>query len=237
MPEFTLIFGVVIFFAVALLIFLTAKTVLHSLSLVLMLLFVLSGILGVFVVKDAIELRDKLSVSDNLVVLADGSSALTGFVLSEQPEILSEEASDDLNTGIAGGSTTGDYYKVFIVDIKIMDELPSKEIKFLDETYSAEKVKSALLSPNIANELGIVVSSSNEEIKASLFSVVFSEYILGDPLVLFEQYKEGNVRVKPESAVFQFMKFAPIGLIKTIIGNAFDVAEKQAKQLEEELEE
>ena len=234
MPEFGLILGVVIFFALALLIFLTAKTLLHSLSLVLILLFLVSAAGGFFVIKDALELKDRLSTSDNLVVLADNNKAVTGFVLSAKPAFLSDEFRGDVTTALSGGKTKGDYYKIFIVDAKILDEQPGSEIEFSGKTYKAGSVKDALLSDDTAKALGVSGSTDPYELRAALFSSVFVDYVMKDPLLLFGQYKKGNIRVEPETAVFKFMKFAPVGLLKTVVGSAFNFAEKKSGELEKQ---
>ena len=121
-----------------------------------------------------------------------------------------------------------------VQDAKIMDELQTNQIEFAQKTYSKDEAARALKSDNPSEVLGLREGVSRDELKAALFSEIFSNYVLNDPLVLFEQYKEGNVRVEPETAVFRFMRFAPVGLIKSLIGGAFEFAEKKSSNDEGE---
>jgi len=219
---------------------LTAKTVLHSLSLVLMLLFALSGIIGFIVVKDAIDFRKNLAVQDNIIVLADGNEALAGYILGDPPSLLTGEQAGDAEAVVAGRRTEGDYYKAFVIDIKILDEIPGGEVIISDDfEIPAEDAKEALRSddPQAVLKLPssqVLSAASGEELKVVLFSLIFSNHLAQDPLFLFEQYKEGNVRVEPETSLFKFMKYAPIGLIKAVAGSAFELAGKKSQEFEEE---
>ena len=72
------------------------------------------------------------------------------------------------------------------------------------------------------------VTSADE--KAALFSVILADNILSskNPLFFFSQFKEGNIVIYPETALFKSVKLVTVSFIENIGKKIFEKAKEKA---------
>jgi len=158
-----------------------------------------------FIYRDFMDLRENFSLSSKEVLLVDGSEVITGIILEGDDfkalgnQQLNEISSELKNKNYEG--ILGDNYKLMILDADI--------IKDLDKTFES--------------------GSSSE--KATLFAALVSEEIIANknPLFFFSQFKDGNIIIYPETALFKTVKLVPIDLFKDIAESLFETTKEKAK--------
>lgn len=161
-----------------------------------------------FLYQDVSDLRQNFTLQTKKVILVDGEEIITGFFLDPNVNVLEPEQLNQLTPYIRDKdyeTILDDSYKLMIFDVGIISEIDN-EIEFENE----------LITPNKA--IGILKSNTENEIKASLFSIILADEILNsrNPLFFFSEYKKGNIVVYPETTLFKTVKIIPVSFIKDI---------------------
>ena len=174
-----------------------------------------------FIYRDFMDLRENFGQSSKEAMLVDGSKVITGIVLEGGSfETLSDQQLDEISSGLKNKNyeeILGDNYKLMILDADIVDDLDN-EVEVLGQTMSQKEIKKTLES-----------GSSSE--KAALFAALLSKEIIANknPLFFFSQFKDGNILIYPETALFKTVKLVPIDLFKGIAGSLFTETKEKAK--------
>ena len=174
-----------------------------------------------FIYLDFMDLKEKFGSSSKEVLLVDGSEVITGIVLEgDSFEALSNQQLNEISSelenkdyeGILGGN-----YKLMILDADIIKDLDNK-VEVLGQAMPQEEIKKTFES-----------GSSSE--KATLFAALLSEEIIANknPLFFFSQFKDGNIIVYPETALFKTVKLVPIGLFNNAAKSLFERTRETAK--------
>jgi len=174
-----------------------------------------------FIYRDFMDLKEKFGSSSKEVLLVDGSEVITGIVLEgDSFEALSNQQLNEISSelenkdyeGILGGN-----YKLMILDADIIKDLDNK-VEVLGQAMPQEEIKKTFES-----------GSSSE--KATLFAALLSEEIIANknPLFFFSQFKDGNIIVYPETALFKTVKLVPIGLFNNAAKSLFERTRETAK--------
>ena len=174
-----------------------------------------------FIYRDFMDLKEKFGSSSKEVLLVDGSEVITGIVLEgDSFEALSNQQLNEISSelenkdyeGILGGN-----YKLMILDADIIKDLDNK-VEVLGQAMPQEEIKKTFES-----------RSSSE--KATLFAALLSEEIIANknPLFFFSQFKDGNIIVYPETALFKTVKLVPIGLFNNAAKSLFERTRETAK--------
>jgi hypothetical protein len=174
-----------------------------------------------FIFQDFKDLRENFSVSEKKVILKNEDKVLTGLLLNEDTDLMSNEQLTDYSSYLKNKDyekILGDSYKLMVFDVDIISNLDA-EIEFLDETITSDKAVTMLKS------------ETNPEIKAELFSILLADEILSsrNPLFFFSEFKNGNIMIYPETALFKTIKFIPVSLIKDIGKKIFEKTKEKAK--------
>ena len=113
----------------------------------------------------------------------------------------------------------GDSYKLMVFDVEIISNLDT-EIEMEGFRITTDEAASTLKS-----------SAANPQEKAALFSVILADEILssGNPLFFFSEFKEGNIAIYPETALFKTVKLIPLSLIENIGKKIFEEGKEKAK--------
>jgi len=176
-----------------------------------------------FIYRDFMDLRENFGQSSKEAMLVDGSKVITGIVLEGGSfETLSDQQLDEISSGLKNKNyeeILGDNYKLMILDADIVDDLDN-EVEVLGQTMSQKEIKKTLES-----------GSSSE--KAALFAALLSKEIIANknPLFFFSQFKDGNILIYPETALFKTVKLVPIDLFKNIAKSLFDKTKEKANAL------
>lgn len=178
-----------------------------------------------FIYRDIVDLRENFSSSEKKIILVDGSKILTGFLFNGGVSFLGGNQLDEYSTYLNNGDyekILGDSYKLMIFDVDIASNL-GNEIDIGGRT--------------ILRDDAISILRSEKEIspreKAALFSSILSTNILTsqNPLFFFSEFKKGNIRIYPETALFKMVKVAPTFIIKDIGINLYEKTKETAKTL------
>jgi hypothetical protein len=73
--------------------------------------------------------------------------------------------------------------------------------------------------------------NTNAGEKAELFSTILADEILSSksPLFFFSEFKDDNIVIYPETALFKTIKIIPLSFIKDVAGKIFDKTKETAK--------
>ncbi len=220
------------------------KWTFRIISLIFLIGFVLSLVLGFFVYKDLTDLKENWPDSDKLLLLANDkiyAGMITTFGEGKEPVFV--ENLEDYQTAYQNKNyevLLGSNYKLFIFKLS-MFEKSSEEIEFGDARISQQVIINAIESDDpyefIASDLiekGEISSKENwksdmiKEIgdivkfKGILFGMLLQNEMAKDPLFIFKQYNQRNVIIYPESISFKLIKIVPFslmeGVTKKVIG-------------------
>lgn len=223
MDPIPLIIGVVVFFIVISVIFSVIKGIMKILLLIFTVLAIVLVIGGFFVIIDFKEFREKFPTEEKTIILEDEGNILTGFTMTtedEEPLFLTQEQVDSFSGYLKADkldAIQGNSYKLMIIDLDIFEEMSTDILEIGPQEFTKEFVVSVLRSDDAVSLMEDtdmdLFFRDDITIKAAMFVTVFNE-ITKNPLFFFSQYKEENILVYPETAIFKAIKFLPIGLVE-----------------------
>ena len=175
-----------------------------------------------FIYQDFKDLRENFGVSEKKVILKDDDKVLTGLILGEDTALMSDDQLNDYSSYLKNDNyekILGDSYKLMVFDVEIISNLDT-EIDIGTQTITQDDAVAILKSKN-----------SGAEEKASLFSILLADEILSskNPLFFFSEFKNGNIIIYPETALFKTIKIIPVSFIKDIGEKIFDKSKEKAK--------
>jgi hypothetical protein len=158
--------------------------------------------------------------------LKDEDKVLTGLLLNEDTDLMNDEQLNDYSSYLKGDDyekILGDSYKLMVFDVEIISNLDN-DIELGYKTITSDEA------------ITILKSNSGSQEKAALFGVILADEILSskNPLFFFSEYKNGNIIIYPETALFKTIKFIPLSLIKNIGKKIFEKGKEKAISLVEE---
>ncbi len=236
MPYLYLILSIV----ALILLFIIFKTVLKAFFKIFLyaflILFVATGVFGYLIYRDAMDFKEKFTVSDNLFLLVDNGRIISGFVMHKagEPGALTTEQLDVIRSEYNGGKFTGNlaqYYKTVVIKTEVFNASGSVD-------YSGQKIEKRLMlevlrSDNPVDtyldarqrELGLIqidreatksaIGISDEELKLSFFVLLYADDLGVNPLKIILQYKKGNIAIYPETVMFKTIRYLPLNLVET----------------------
>ena len=174
-----------------------------------------------FIYQDFKDLRENFGVSEKKVILKDENEILTGLVLNEDTNLMTNKQLNDYSSYLRNNDydkILDDSYKLMVFDVDIISNLDA-EIEFGNELITTDE------------SITILKTSGNKEDKASLFSILLEDEILSsrNPLFFFSEFKKGNIIIYPETALFKTIKFIPLSLIEDIGKKIFEKTKEKAK--------
>jgi len=181
-----------------------------------------------FIYRDFMDLRENFGLSSKEVLLVDGSEVVTGIILKgDDFEALSSQQLNEFSFELKNKNyeeILGGNYKLMILDVDIVNDLDN-QVDVLGQTMPQEEIKKTLKA-----------GSSSE--KATLFAALLSEEIIANknPLFFFSQFKDGNIIIYPETALFKTVKLVPIDLFNDVAESLFTKTKEKAKALIAEAE-
>jgi energy-coupling factor transporter transmembrane protein EcfT len=175
-----------------------------------------------FIYQDFTDLKKNFGVSEKKIILIDEDKVLIGLMLNEDTDLMTNEQLNDYSSYLKNNNyekILGDGYKLMVFDVEIISNLDT-ELELGDKTITSDEAILILKSDII----------SLQE-KASLFSIILADEILSsrNPLFFFSEFKNGNVIIYPETALFKTIKIIPLSLIKNIGEKIFEKTKEKAK--------
>lgn len=190
------------------------KRLFKLLSYISIIIVVIIGVNAFFIYNDVIDLKKNFADSTKKIILVDNDKALTGLLLNDETKIIEQQELNKISANLANKDyerAQGESYKLMIFDIDVLSSL-NDDLSMGESTISREKAIS-------------ILNSSNDEMeKADLFESILGYNILTskNPLFFFSQFKEGNIIVYPETALFKTVKIIPVGLVRETAISMFE---------------
>jgi hypothetical protein len=217
------------------------KIVFRIVSIFLALFLAIIIVTSLMVLNDANNFRKNFANSSNLFILNANGSFISGIVLNNaDTDPFAAISQDKLDSAwkeydrenIAG--LTKGYYKVFIVDIKALDDLEYTRLKDKNVDLEKSEVIRILLSKTPKNELSSIIAKDssisnndvlqemkgmdNDGLKAYLFSYSLTSFFDPENTDNFLiELKKGNIRVYEETMMFKAIRLVPKFLINDIL--------------------
>jgi len=218
---FEQIIAIAAFFLVLVLVWGTLKKLFKLIFYVGIIILLLMTGNAYFVYRDFMDLRENFGLSSKEVLLVDGSEVITGIILEgDDFEALSNQQLNEISSQLKNKDyegILGDNYKLMILDVDIVEDLDN-EVEVLGQAMPQQQIKKTFES-----------GSSSE--KATLFAALLSEEIIANknPLFFFSQFKDGNIIIYPETALFKTVKLVPIGLFNNAASSLFEKTKEKAR--------
>ena len=157
-----------------------------------------------FIFQDFNDFRQNFGVSEKKVILKDEDRVLTGLVLDEDTNLMTNTQLNDYSSYLTTDDfdkILGDSYKLLIFDIDIISNLDN-EIDFENGITTDEAIT--------------ILNTGSSEEKATVFSIILADEILSsrNPLFFLSEFKEGNIMIYPETALFKAARIIPLTFIK-----------------------
>ncbi len=211
----TIFWFVLILVLLFIIFFFITHSILKALSFAVSIAIIVSIVLGLLIVYDAFQFQNKAMSEPMVFSLESGGSTVTGFVVSignsNSSEFLSQDEINFLNAGDYD-ALLNKYYKIWIIDMAIFDDLKTENFMILGKNLSKQQVRELLLSHELALKLNL--TNTDEEIKAYLLQATIINDLFKNPVLLFDEYKKGNIRIYKETLMFKFFKIIPLNYIK-----------------------
>ena len=172
-----------------------------------------------FIFQDFNDFRQNFGVSEKKVILKDEDRILTGLVLDEDTNMMTNTQLNDYSSYLRTDDLDkilGDSYKLMIFDVDIISNLDT-EIDFENGITTDEAIT--------------ILNTGSSEEKAEVFSIILADEILSsrNPLFFLSEFKEGNIMIYPETALFKTIKFIPLSFIGDIGKKLFEKTKEKAK--------
>jgi len=199
------------------------------------------------VYEDIQDIKENFQQSSKKIVLADNSRVLTGFSLNGDIAFMPESRLDELSANLGKKdykSMLGSSYRLMVFDVDIISGLDAGTIsisgKQLDKNYAVAVLKSdnalAMLKSKGISEKDLSITKeeakSDSRVKAALFGIILTNDILGPKdVLLLSGYKEGLIKIYPETALFKTVKYIPLSFIENAAKGLFATTKEAAKGL------
>ena len=238
------IIWLVLVIIIALVIFKITKSIFKAIFLAISAGVLIIIIIGAMVISDSMDFKDNFPTQPSLYLFEGKDNVISGFsgVLGDdfKPSFVSEEKLASYSTNYKQDNLKamlGNNYKVFIIKkqaLASVDRVEGDDTELTRADLDKLLASETPIDDYIEMQIGIVPASqkaqareqllnqigieSDVEFKGAIFGTLFTT--AGEergPLFIFEEYKEGNIIVYPETALFKFMKRMPISFVKNVI--------------------
>lgn len=219
------------------------KVVFRLVSVAMIIIFAIILVIGLLVLNDANNFRNKFPSSTNLFLLEENNTILSAVQMNNSDntpfKVLNESMlatiDDDYSHNRISRIETG-YYKVFVIDTKAFEDIEYNQITDKNIDLSKAQVLDILRSGNAKHELANIITGNNNilskevqsqmngmdnnGLKGYLFSYAMTYFFNPKNLDNFlVELKNGNILVYEETPMFQAIRLVPGFLIKSALMN------------------
>lgn len=210
MPEVSLLVMLAIVIVSGIIIFKIVKGIAQALLLTSAVAAVVLAVAGGFVVMDALDLKNNFAAGGKLLLFsADNGTRITSGLLAKGNGSMRPLAGADVERlGAAFGrgdyaAMKGDNFKLIVLrEEPLLASMP-EELDFEGSNVSREM-------------LLLQLRAAGPEQRAQLLSALFAMQLGKNPLGIISGYKEGEVAVYPETAVFKVARILPGSLFRKV---------------------
>lgn len=207
-----------------------------ALFLALLIVVLITLVMGFVVYSDVLDMKQNIEAKPSLFLMQN-SKIITGFRVpfsgsEQEPEFLSKDKLDELNSFFEQNdydSILGDNYKVFLLRREALDSV--EEVVIDDESYSKDFIFQLIessdpvdkFSAELSRRQGVSLEAvkqsfsdfSDDEFRAQLFTQLVGAAMEQEgPLYIYKEFKEGDISIYKESAVYKFIKMLPLSFSK-----------------------
>ncbi|MFH1505769.1 MAG: hypothetical protein ABIE94_02160 [archaeon] len=241
-----LIIGIIIIVVLVIaLVFHFIKMALKSFGIIILILIAIFAVLGVLTYFDAIDFQESFGVSDNLYLLREDDAILAGFIANAQDpegaELLDSNTLSDYEKKLQDENyeeVLGENYKLFIIEMEVLEESVLKSLKFRGYNLSKELGISILKSNTPRDDLAQYIATENgvpKEIVLQTFddnNITSDAQMKGALFALFreKQFTEGrglrgmisNIKnskivVYPKKVLFTMIRLIPDSWVDKLV--------------------
>ncbi len=231
----------ILLIVIIILFFKSLSKIIHIIIISLVVFFLLLGCVGYFTYKDVRNIMDNVD-SPYLVTLSDKDIALTAVSLSsKEMEILNQDGIDQLNKRNYKPFLE-DHFKIIFIDVKVLDQILPEKLEyeghniskqtFLEILRSEEPLKHEMFRDYNLEDVdqkdmertygadiggGDISEPSHQRLFIVLTAMSNIEESDLEPVMLFDQYKKGNIRVYKETIAFKLVKLIPNSVVEEAI--------------------
>ena len=190
------------------------------------------------VLRDFNQLSDNIQGSPNMVLLENKGEIVAGFIKGEKIILLDDFALiNELYNKNDLKEIKGDNYKLFVLNLSLIGELERIGVNNKPMTY--EEISDFFVSDvsidSITFEdlaLKLDFEEGSIDMKSAVFAYLYeTEFkMTKSPLLFFKNYKDGAIKVYPETMFFRFSKFIPLGWIDEKLNKLKDAVTEKAKE-------
>ncbi len=198
-----------------------ARAIFKVVALISSLFMVILIILGVFVVKDAFDFKEKVTKQPMAFVIVDNEKVLVSLVVKpnmSEPSVLGKDEVLSISEK-KYEPLLKTYYKIWILKPGIVDDFEQDKFQVQGINITKEQVKQALIADKPWEVFGYSNAPGNissEMIKQGIFGNIMMQEISKNPVILIKEYKKGNIRVIKETPVFMVLKYVPLSIANMV---------------------
>ena len=233
---------IIIGFIFVFIIFKLFTTILRAVFYTFVLLFMISIVLGFFIIKDVNDMKNNFGNSSKLILLVDNQTVASGFTAAEVIKPLSAQQLSEATALLQKKdykTLQGSNYKLFIIKTEVFENLSDVQFAIEGKKVTLGSILGILKSDQPIKDYARLVELSpgdipsqvtNEEIKAGLFRSAFV-YIFQRPLIILQQYQKGNIYIYPETIAFKAMKISSIPILDFFVKETISNNESVKKEV------
>jgi hypothetical protein len=179
---------------------------------------------------DFLKIKEKIGSSKQIVLLEDNGEIISGFVDNNEIMFFEDKELGQLTQYYNKKDfdmIVGENYKLFVVKMAAISGL--QDVKVNNKQVSVKDIEGLLLSGGqIASityeDFMTDLKMEKSDMKNGMFAYLYYNYIkiTKAPVFFFNNYKEGNMIVYPETAFFKFVKLVPLAWIEEKINKLRD---------------
>lgn len=228
MPDIALLVVIAVAVVSAIIIFKVAKGLLQAILLVNAVLTVVAAVFGVFVIKDALDLKNNFQAQDNLLLISnDEQAGVVAGILVRGTQSQQEKGSGMANVEVLDAAELGrvsalfakkDYASILGTAYKLIAVKEGAVISSVPESLQDDE--------DVVSREDVLaqVESSKGEERAMILAALLAMKVSKDPMFIISEYKAGNVVVYPETLVFKAIKLVPLSIFRKAAGIAMQKA-------------
>lgn len=210
MPEVSLLVMLAIVVFAGIIIFKVVKGVVQALLLTSAVAVVALAVAGGFVVMDALDLKNNFAAGGKLMLFStDNGTRITSGLLvngNESMQPLSGAEIEQFNAELARrdyAAMKGNNFKLILLrEEPLLASMP-EELNLEGGTVSREMMM-------------LQLRAAAPEQRAQLLSVLFAMQLGKNPLSIISGYREGEIMIYPETAVFKVARILPESLFRKV---------------------
>ncbi len=236
-----LISSILIIIILGVIFFLLTKKILKAIGFTIILVLLFSFASGILIYKDVLDIQQNFETGQKLFLLNHNNTYITGLKIVDMEElnldaILNQQEINNM-VGKSNSEILGNNYKLFIFNSKTFQDIQS--ISFWEMEFTKQEIFSLLESPTPINNIitkiiekenypetmrqsltqefkSALEISDNSQMKGILFMLLLEEKTNQNEKMIFNELRDNNLTIYPETIIFKIIKVVPDPILKKI---------------------